>query len=368
MRITNYFRESVRRGRLLGAVCAMLCAGALVAAMAASDQPASDAVGVIEGEDFSVTGPMSVDIVGGQTKTILRSGSDVQVKSGQARISLVEGGQISICGPAHFSVLKSGGALTVALQSGAIHAMLLHAPALTVYTAQIQAQALAIGDNPREILVGFENPGTMCIHTYRGALRVEQQLSGQSVIVPQGEDVLLVNGQIDVMNSGVGHCHCELQITKAAPVRPLGNSASGTTNAVAEPAAPAESAATAESASGQTVPTPNASPEAAEKSAAPAAKEEPIYQVDMPPLRFDANARVQPAPDPELMVMVRRVRVRPALVFRGRVEDSPEVKAAAPTAPTAASASKPTHPSPPPARSSTMQRLRAFFHRLWGSK
>ncbi len=367
MRITNCFRELVRRGRLLCAVCAMLCAGAMVAAIAASDQPAGDSVGVIEGEDFSVTGPMSVDIVGGQTKTILRSGSDVQVKSGQARISLVEGGQISICGPAHFSVLKSGGSLTVALQSGAIHAMLLQAPELTVYTAQIQAQALAIGENPREILVGFENPGTMCIRTYRGALRVEQQLSGQSVIVPQGEDVLLVNGQIDVMKNGAGHCRCELQVTKAAPIRPLGNAASGTTNAVAEPAAPVESAAPAESASGQTVQPSSVAPQTAEKPAAPAANEEPIYHVDMPPLRFDANARVQPAPDPELMVMVRRVRVRPALVFRGRVEDSPKVKAALP-APAVAAVSKPAHPSSPPARSSTMQRVRAFFHRIWGAK
>ena len=85
----------------------------------------------------------------------------------------------------------------MALESGAIHARLEQEPALTVYTAQIQAQTVAIGDDPREFLVGFENPGMMCIRTYRGAMRVEQQLSGQSVIVPQGEDVMLANGQID---------------------------------------------------------------------------------------------------------------------------------------------------------------------------
>src|SRR5207245_6393642 len=56
-----------------------------------------------------------------QVKTVLRSGGDVRVKSGTARIDLVEGGQISICGPAHLSVLKSGGSLTIALDTGTIH-------------------------------------------------------------------------------------------------------------------------------------------------------------------------------------------------------------------------------------------------------
>src|SRR5580704_9316090 len=149
----------LQRARLLAAVCVVLCAGLFFAAAAKTanvaipDQPAGDSVGLIEGEDIRVTGPMSVEVVAGQTKTILRSGSDVQVKSGQARISLVEGGQISICGPAHFSVLKSGGALTVALESGAIHARVDREPALTVYTAEIQAQTMAIGDDPRDVLV-----------------------------------------------------------------------------------------------------------------------------------------------------------------------------------------------------------------------
>ena len=84
-----------------------------------------------------------------------------------------------------------------------------------MYTAEIQAQTVAIGDEPREILVGFESPGMMCVRTYRGALRVEQQLSGRSVIVPQGVDVTLANGQIDAMRNGAGHCKCELQIAKA---------------------------------------------------------------------------------------------------------------------------------------------------------
>ncbi len=346
---TNCLRESVRRARLFGALCALLCLAALAVTAGTPYQPAGDAVGVIEGEDISVTGPVSMDVVAGQTKTILRSGSDVRVKSGQARISLVEGGQISICGPAHFSVLKSGGALTVALESGAIHARLEQAPALTVYTAQIQAQTVAIGNDPREILVGFENPGLMCIRTYRGALRIEQQFSGQSVIVPQGEDVLLVDGQIDRMNNGVGHCNCELQIAKVPAAPRPGNSAPATAQATASGETSQDSSDAAVMGTAST---------ASEK---PTPKEAPIYTVDMPPLVFDARAKVQPEPDPRLMAVVRQVRVRPALIFRGQVEDAPVSASTAPKPPVAA----PQNVKPSQPRGSVAERVRSFFRRLW---
>lgn len=337
-----------RRAWLCAATCAMVCAGVLVAVAATPDQHAGDSVGVIDGEDISVTGPMSVDVVGGQTKTILRSGSDVRVNSGQARISLVEGGQISICGPAHLSVLKSGGSLTVALESGAIHARLLGAPELTVYTAQVQAQTVAIGTDPREVLVGFETPGLMCIRTYRGALRVEQQLSGRSVIVPQGEDVILANGNIDTMNSGVGHCNCDLQIAKTA-----------TPNA-----SPIDSAPTAPQESASTAMESNSNVTSAAVSSKPATKDETIYQVDMPPLRYDANAKVQPEPDPSLMVIVRKVRVRPTLIFQGKVEDEPVAAAIPPATPPPATA-PPVPKAASPAQSSFADRVRGFFRKLW---
>jgi hypothetical protein len=335
-----------RRVGLFAGVCAMLCAGIFLAAADTPDQPVRDAVGLIEGDDIAVTGPMSVEVVGGQTKTILRSGSDVRVKSGQARISLVEGGQISICGPAHLSLLKSGGAVTVALESGVIHARLEREPALSVYTAQIQGQPVAIGDEPRDFLVGFEGAGIMCVRTYRGAMRLEQQLSGQSVMVPQGGDVTLANGQIDTLGNGSGHCQCELQIAKA-PVVPLPRNEMPSR--------------TVESTKGESVENSRDAPGAAEK---PAKKEQPIYTVDMPPLRFDASAKVQPEPDPRLMVIVRRVRVRPTLIFQGRVEgDVVAAVAAAPPQPPAAAA--PRNATPLPAQGSVVDRVRSFFRKLW---
>jgi hypothetical protein len=344
--LTDYFREAVRRARLFAVVCAMVCAGFLVAAATTPDQPVGDAVGLIEGEDIAVTGPMSVEVVGGQAKTTLRSGSDVRVKSGQARISLVEGGQISICGPAHLSVLKSGGAVTVALDSGAIHARLEREPALSVYTAQIQGQPVAIGDEPRDFVVGFESAGIMCVRTYRGAMRLEQQLSGQSVMVPQGGDVTLTNGQIDALGNGAGLCKCELQMAKA-PVVPLPRNEMPPT--------------TVESAKGETARNSGDAAGAGEK---PSKKEEPIYTVDMPPLRFDASAKVQPEPDPRLMVIVRRVRVRPTLIFQGRVEGETVTTAVAtPQQPPVASA--PASAAPAPAQGSVVDRVRSFFRKLW---
>jgi hypothetical protein len=333
----------------------MVCAGIFAAAAATSDQRVGDAVGLIEGEDIAVTGPMSVEVFAGVAKTILRSGSDVRVKSGQARISLVEGGQISICGPAHLSILKAGGAVTVALESGAIHARLDREPAISVYTAQIQGQPVAIGDEPRDFLVGFESTGIMCVRTYRGAMRLEQQLSGQSVMVPQGVDVTLTNGQLEGMGNGAGHCKCELQIAKAPAVP---------TVAPAVNVAPAPSKDTASS---EVVANPG---EAAAASEKPVQKTEPIYTVDMPPLRFDATAKIQPEPDARLMVIVRRVRVRPTLIFQGRVEGEPVATASAapPVAPP--QARPPAHPAAAPAtatptQGSVVDRVRSFFHKLW---
>ena len=333
----------------------MVCAGIFVVAAATPDQKVGDAVGLIEGEDIAVTGPMSVEVFAGVAKTILRSGSDVRVKSGQARISLVEGGQISICGPAHLSILKAGGTVTVALDSGAIHARLDREPALSVYTAQIQGQPVAIGDEPRDFLVGFESAGIMCVRTYRGAMRLEQQLSGQSVIVPQGVDVTLANGQLEGMGNGAGHCKCELQIAKApAP----------STVAPAVNVAPAPSKDTASS---EVVATPGDAPAAVEK---PAQKEVPIYTVDMPPLRFDASAKVQPEPDARLMVIVRRVRVRPTLIFQGRVEGEMVAAATPPVSPpqahpTATPSAAPASAPSTPAQGSVVDRVRSFFKKLW---
>src|SRR5260370_25315979 len=84
---------------LLAACFSALCAALIAAGAARTDQPLTDAVGVIEGESISVTGPMSVEVVQGQVRTVLRSGGDARVKSRTARAELLERPPTRIAGP-----------------------------------------------------------------------------------------------------------------------------------------------------------------------------------------------------------------------------------------------------------------------------
>ncbi|HWX39386.1 MAG TPA: hypothetical protein VNY09_09080 [Candidatus Sulfotelmatobacter sp.] len=331
------------------AFAAVFFAGAtLLFAAARPDEPLpADAVGSIDGEAIAVSGPMSVEVVHGQVKTILRSGSDIRVKSGTARIDLIEGGQITICGPAHLSVLKSGSSLTLAVENGTIHAHIEKEPALTVYTPQIQAKPISIGDGPQDILAGFDAAGAMCIRANRGAVRLEQQLTGQNLIIPQAGDVLLTNGQLDTIRTSGGHCACELQAARSAP--PPEVSRLATPEEIRKRSFDAK---------------PNPPAASAEK---PAVKEEPIYQVYMPPLTYDPKTKVQSEFDPKLILLVRRVRVRPTLIFQGRVEGE-QVAAAnppppMPTAPPAPATTKPSAPS----SDGLVNRVRTFIRKLWSS-
>jgi hypothetical protein len=331
-------------GMLLAGVSLLGPPARSATAAASPDNPATaDKVGAIEGDAISVEGPMSVDVVHGQVRTVLRSGSDVHVKAGQARINLIEGGHIIICGPAHFSVLKSGGALTLALDTGTIHAFLESEPALTVYTPQIQAKPISIGDGSMETLVGLDASGAMCIRATKGAVRIEQQLTGQSMLVPQNGDVSLTNGQLETLQTATTHCLCEESqtVSPAAPGTEVGTLAS----------------------------TEELKKRAAEKKAAPEAspvvqaeKPEPVYQVFMPPLHYDASKKVAEDFDPNLIVLVRRVHVRPTLIFQGKVEGDPVVAQAVSPA---ADSQQAAGAKPKPADDTTWNRVRTYFKKLW---
>jgi hypothetical protein len=283
---------------------------------------------------------MSVDSTNGQFRTILRSGSDVQVKSGQAHIDLVEGGNITICGPAHFSVLKSGGAITIAVDSGTIHAHIENQLTLTVYTAQIQAHPVAIGGGAQDMLVGLDASGSMCVRANKGAVRIEQQLTGQSLLIPQSGDVSIANGQLETLQTTAGRCACDLQLTAGPPEVTTELSVLSSTDELKKKAGATKPAAP---------PDPPSNTE----------KPEPVYQVFMPPLQYDAKAKVQQEYDPKLIVLVRRARVRPTLIFQGKVEGEAIVAQATPPAPPKVEEAK------KPGEATTWDRVRTFFHKLW---
>lgn len=346
----GFFRQngiSLRRNRrsLVAAGCLACCAG-FAAAAAGADQPAPEAVGSITGDSITVTGPMTVETVRGRVRTILHNGSDVRVKAGSARIDLVEGGQVAICGPAHFSVLKSSGTLMLAMDAGTVRIHAGARPAITVYTPQVEARPVSIGGGDLDALIGMDSAGTVYARAASGAIRMEQQLTGQSVVVPQGGDVQLTNGQIDSLHTGGLRIACEIQAVSPEPAEvsliASAEEVRARMNAAAQPT-------TRETAAG----------------------DEPVYQVFMPPLVFDASAAVQPEPNPRLIVLARRVRVRPTLIYRGRVEGEAvtETAQAAPPAPVViepAAVADPPKAEPAPAVS-FVARVRNFLRRLWPS-
>jgi len=317
-------------------------------------EPQGEIIGTVEGQAIAVKGPMSVQVVGNQVKTLLRSGVDIRVKSGRARITLSDGSTIAVCGPAHISMLKSGNALTIALDTGSIHARVAGNLTLNVFTAQILAKTVAIGDGPQDFLVGFDTPGLMCVRAGLGALHLEEQFGGQSVMVPQGGDITLANGQLQNIHNNSGLCACEASDPASSPAGTTGPeiSALASSEEVRRDSTPRKPAA-------QTA----ANPRAPDLPKGPAV--EPTYQVFMPPLRYDASAKVQDEPDPKLIVLVRRVRVRPTLIFQSRVQGDP-----LPSAQTALSAEKskqqPVASKPSAAaNSSVVDRVKTFFKSLW---
>jgi hypothetical protein len=110
---------------------------------------------------------------------------------------------------------------------------------------------------------------------------------------------------------------------------------------------------------------PNTQPATVET---PPAKEEPVYQVFMPPLIYDANAKVQPEVDPKMIVLVRHVRVRPALIFQGRVEGVAAAAVTPAPAPASTPAAAANAPKPAAPSSDTfVDRVRNFVRKLWPS-
>jgi hypothetical protein len=341
---TNFSRHRTS-GWILAA--ALICACALSLRAALPDEPVREVVGTVEGDSISVQGPMTASVVDGQVKTILRSGGELRVKSGRATIELVEGGKIAICGPAHLSILKSGGALTIALDSGTIHTYVDQEPSLTVYTAQLQAKPLSIGGAAQDTLVGLDSQGGLSVRAIAGAVRVEQQLTGQSIVVPQNSDILLSNGQLAGMRPGAGHSSCEL-----GPLK------------VQQPAPQVSIPATAEEVKQRHL--NDAKPNLPAPRNTPDAGEGPIYKVYLPPMRYEANLKVQQAPDPSMIVLVRRVRVRPTLIFEGRVEG--EALVAENRSATPAGKPSPAAPGqnkPPTNNPTVVNRVRTFIKHLW---
>jgi hypothetical protein len=312
---------------------------------AAQDFPV--VLGRIEGDDVEVATKTPAGVETDAAPTVVASGSDVTLRSGYALLLLNSGGQVSICGPAHFNLIKSSGALTLALDYGRVHPSLESADEFKIYTPTIVATPIAIAGGPRDMTVGLGQDGEMCMLTARGAMRVEPQFSEQSMIVPQGGTVSLAGGQIESLQADASACSCDYpraRMGSSESARSAHSPPARDIGMLAPPAPPDRKRAG------------NAAPPSTPAS-------EPVYTVLMPPLSFDASSP-EPSPDPapETILLVREVRLRPLVEFRGHVNPAPPQAALAPAPAPATPA--PSDKRPPASPPTLLDRVRTFFRRL----
>ncbi len=316
-------------------------------------------VGRIEGDDIAVRGEVQVVRENGATYTSLSSGAQVTVRSGSARIELARGGEIGICGPARFSLVRAGSSLTLALDYGRVRARVDAAEDLRIFTPMIQASSISTSGHLGDIRVGLEESGKMCVHPAGGALRLEPQFGGDNIVVPQGVEATLEDGRLASLAEGGEACGCDaLSARRKSPGPETGLQAS-----VALPP-----------------PSPSASPEPEKKTPAPppapsAPFEQPIWKVYMPPLSFDASApngdpaaaraSAMPPPSAETALLFREVYAEPVIRLSGEVLPPPAKRSVAQK-----SAGDPAKPGVVPAekKPSLAARIGNFFRRLFGGK
>jgi hypothetical protein len=221
--------------RFLFVLANALFASALIflsASALCAQQGTANVIGRVEGNDISVEGGAGAANLGnggmangggnGQLSSFsVSNGSVVTVHVGEARMALAAGGQIDICGPAKFTVLESGGAITLALNFGRMRVQIPATTALRIYTPTIVATPLDIGGAVRDITVGLDLNNSMCVLSTSGAIRLEQQFSGEGLIVPQAGEFFLASGTLVPVAGAPGSCECTAFVARtAAPPLP----------------------------------------------------------------------------------------------------------------------------------------------------
>jgi hypothetical protein len=331
--------------------CLLLRAAVLLlsgASVRAQDTPLS-VVGRIEGNDISVQGP-STPGNDNETKTpsiMVGNGSVVTVHAGDARLTLVSGGEVDICGPAKFTLLQSGAAITLALDFGRVRVQLPASVSLRLFTPTIVATPIDISGGTRDITVGLDLDDSLCVLAASGALELEHQFSGEKLIVPEAGEFFLNAGKLLPVAGKPGSCQCAAMQTRPRPsfsepqeyanmVQPL----TAPALTPSEPAAPSIAPTNAPPPAPETPPNvefsipahaneehPLAPPQRAPAPAAPAATM-PVYTV-VAPLSFTAGTPLPPLDDPPIdtVLLVRETQVQPTWEFQGHV-DAPNFAAA----------------------------------------
>ena len=331
-----HWRGSLTREALLAAALVVLMA---CPSLHAQQMPAG-AIGHVEGNDISVesgaaSGAASANPTPGG---YVFNGSVVTVHDGKARLMLAVGGQVDVCGPAKLTLLESGEAITLALDFGRIHLQLLRGTSLRIFTPTIIATPLDIGGEARDITAGLDMNDSLCVLATSGAIRLEQQFTGEGIIVPQAGEFFLNSGKLVPIAGAPGSCACAAMHAQSTPppqIPVLGVSSSARLEPAPQPANPAPAPAPPAQKTPEPVPEPNVQLRVLAQAdeihpIAPPAKDAvppsppdamPQYKIIMPPLGFSASSPTPPADPPmDAVLLVRTVHVEPEYEFTGHVE------------------------------------------------
>jgi len=265
------------------------------------------------------------------TDTPVSNGSVIEVHSGKARVQLVSGGSIYICGPAKVSLFDHDGALTLALEFGSIHVTQPGNEPLRIFTPFFAAMPEAMAGSSREFTVGLQQSGRLCVRAERGGVRLEQQLTGNVLTVPEPTEIFLEGGGITAQKNDLGHCVCEMADSDLAlPVAPAEENAVAETpsgvagGATVKPSSEAPPSMPSPAAGAELgVPARSAPADSNSATAMPtesAVSPPAVYKVEAPPLTYSYKLP-NPPPDvnAETVLLVREAHVEGSRVFHGYV-------------------------------------------------
>jgi hypothetical protein len=306
------------------------------------------AIGRVEGHDVSVDNGTTADnspaAVTPGTPSFVFNGSVLTVHDGKARLTLVAGGQVDICGPAKFTLLQSGVSITLALNFGRVHLQLPASTPLRIFTPTMIATPLDIGGASRDIIAGLDMNDSLCVVATSGAIRLEQQFSGAGLIVPQSGEFFLSAGNLVPVAGTPGSCECTPMHVQSLPppqIPVMGVTSRDQLNVEQYPseAAPTPAPTPApptETAAKEPAPEPNVQlrilaganethptlPAPKEAAPSPPVVSVPEYKIILPPLVYSASSLPAPPEDPaiEAVLLVRTVHVEPDYQFTGHVE------------------------------------------------
>ena len=331
---------------------------ALLAAAQVSrgQQAPPGAIGRVEGNDVSVdngtTGDSSPAAATPGAPSFVFNGSVLTVHDGKARLTLVAGGQVDICGPAKFTLLQSGPSITLALNFGRVHLQLPASTPLRIFTPTMIATPLDIGGASRDIIAGLDMNDSLCVVATSGAIRLEQQFTGAGLIVPQSGEFFLSAGNLVPVAGTPGSCECTPMHVQSLPppqIPVMGVTSRDQLNVQQYPseAAPTPAATPAppvETTAKEPAPEPNVQlrilagtkethptlPAPKDAAPSPPVVSVPEYKIILPPLVYSTSSLPSPPEDPaiEAVLLVRTVHVEPDYQFTGHVE-APHLEAVA---------------------------------------